>query len=268
MTTPRAPGEDGGERGDWTADLPLDDLLAAYREVEGPVPEQRAALWSRVADADVGGLSVAAEDAVHADIGRGPTRWSKTLRFVAYAAAAAVAVVALGQATNAVRREDAPREHLAVDGVSAESEGGLARSRGSSHASARMPRGEAPTTPSPLDDSEDVQQEEAPRRPSVTVSRPRAAESDTAESRLGVEATALGRADRLLRAGDVGAARRVLADYGRRFPDGVLRELHDALAAVAGCQSDRNSGAVGARDFHRKYPGSPYRERVQRSCAQ
>lgn len=94
-----------------------------------------------------------------------------------------------------------------------------------------------------------------------------AADGGTAVSTLAREAEALARAQAAIQGGRAEEALSLLSDYARRFPDGALREEHDALRALALCTAGRRiEGRGEARAFLRAHGGSALAERVRRGC--
>jgi len=84
---------------------------------------------------------------------------------------------------------------------------------------------------------------------------------------LRIETSMLADANRALRDGEPGRSLRLLDEYDRRFPAGVLRQEMTATRIIARCQV--NPGAASkeaARAFLAQYPASPLASRVRSSC--
>jgi len=88
-----------------------------------------------------------------------------------------------------------------------------------------------------------------------------------AEDALNAEVALLGRAREELRLGRPARALDLLAEYDRRFGNGVLGEERRAIAAIANCQAHPGSQArAQAEAFLRSAPSSPLAERVRATC--
>lgn len=78
----------------------------------------------------------------------------------------------------------------------------------------------------------------------------------------------LAEANRALRDGQPRRSLRLLGEYDRRFPAGVLRQEMTATRIIARCQVAADAGAQeAARAFLAQFPASPLASRVQSSCA-
>lgn len=85
---------------------------------------------------------------------------------------------------------------------------------------------------------------------------------------LGREVELLAATNAALNGGDAKRARKLLADYDRAFPNGVLQEERGAAEALLLCASkdSARSSAALAR-FAARWPRSPLKQRVERACA-
>lgn len=87
------------------------------------------------------------------------------------------------------------------------------------------------------------------------------------EKGLTDEVAQLRRAHEAIRDGKPTMALKILADYDREFPQGVLTEEREAIAAIATCQARPGESAKAqARSFLRRAPGSLLDERVRAAC--
>jgi hypothetical protein len=94
------------------------------------------------------------------------------------------------------------------------------------------------------------------------------AEGLAVDDSLNAEVAVLGRAREELRLGKATGALAALAEYDRRFGEGMLGEERSALAAIATCQAQPGPAArVKAEAFIRAAPSSPLLERVREACA-
>jgi hypothetical protein len=94
------------------------------------------------------------------------------------------------------------------------------------------------------------------------------AEGLAIDDSLNAEVAVLGRAREELRLGKPTGALAALAEYDRRFGEGMLGEERSALAAIATCQAQPGPAArAKAEAFIRSAPSSPLLERVREACA-
>lgn len=140
---------------------------------------------------------------------------------------------------------------------------------------AHEPAEAARLAPPPLEEARIV---ESPAPPAVT-EEPRRPERQRRagpfkddvlrrEDRLSAEVDLLKQARHELRLGRPTQALQVLADYQRRFGDGMLAEERRALTAIAVCQADPGPAAqTAAEAFLRSAPRSPLAARVRTACA-
>lgn len=107
-------------------------------------------------------------------------------------------------------------------------------------------------------------------RPARPTSKGQATEAKAAVEEAGglaAEAEALARAQAALQGGRAAEALVELAGYARRFPQGALREEHDALRAIALCTAGRTREGRGeAQVFLQAHSGSALAERVRGAC--
>jgi hypothetical protein len=97
--------------------------------------------------------------------------------------------------------------------------------------------------------------------------RARAVTPAPAPRNLRVETSMLADANRALRDGEPRRSLRLLDEYDRRFPTGVLRQEMTATRIIARCQvTPGAAGKEAARAFLAQYPASPLASRVRSSC--
>jgi hypothetical protein len=129
----------------------------------------------------------------------------------------------------------------------------------------------APEVAEPVDEVDAPAAKPEPVRERV-VARPSEVEaakkSDVSGAgQLRSEAALLGRAQRALSAGRLGDVRSELAEYDREHPRGVLRAEREGLEVLALCAAGHRAQArQRATRFVERYPKSPLRPRIERSC--
>ena len=95
------------------------------------------------------------------------------------------------------------------------------------------------------------------------------ARAEAPTNRLAEETALLAASNAQLRDGDATRALKLLDDYDRRYPAGVLREEVLATRAIARCQLGLTPDAASRRaadTFLRRHPASPLASRVRSSC--
>jgi hypothetical protein len=95
------------------------------------------------------------------------------------------------------------------------------------------------------------------------------ARAEAPTNRLAEETALLAASNAELRGGDATRALKLLDDYDRRYPAGVLREEVLATRAIARCQLGLTPDAASrhaADTFLRRHPASPLASRVRSSC--
>jgi hypothetical protein len=97
--------------------------------------------------------------------------------------------------------------------------------------------------------------------------RARARAVAPAPRNLRIETSMLAEANRALRDGEPRYSLRLLEDYDRRFPAGMLRQEMMATRIIARCQVAPGAATKeAARAFLAQYPASPLASRVRGSC--
>ena len=98
-------------------------------------------------------------------------------------------------------------------------------------------------------------------------SAPSPARPPGAEKGIEEEVAQLRQAHEALRVGNPALALKILDDYDRSFPRGVLNEERGAIAAIARCQAQPGPSAQAqAQSFLRSAPSSLLGERVRIAC--
>jgi len=95
------------------------------------------------------------------------------------------------------------------------------------------------------------------------------ARTEAPTNRLAEETALLAASNAQLRGGDATRALKLLDDYDRRYPAGVLREEVLATRVIARCQlglTPDASSRHAADTFLRRHPASPLASRVRSSC--
>lgn len=106
--------------------------------------------------------------------------------------------------------------------------------------------------------------------PAAVNPQPRSRAVAPAPRNLRIETSMLADANRALRDGQPGRSLRLLDEYERRFPAGVLRQEMTATRIIARCQVNPGAASAAskeaARAFLAQYPASPLASRVRSSC--
>lgn len=259
-------------------------LLHTHRDAESPAAVRVDRVWTDI-EASVG------EDALHP-----PTRRRAVAGWVLGLAAAAAVVLAVGLGLAWTAREGAQQ---AGDGAMAPRLATAERTRGrvvrpASGVQARpvsppqtgsgdleeavppeldrpqpaapvtTPNRSAPRRPHPAGDGPKVSPTVQRSTPPPAVADPSPPVQRPGAKRVAGETALLQGARAALTHRDYDRALGILQDHATRYPGGLLVEEREALRAMARCE--RGDAGNHAQGFTRRFPRSPLRERVAKSC--